>query len=191
MEKDSFSNMANFISELRKGKNLTQKELADRLGVTDKAVSKWERGKSYPDITLFPKLAEILGVSIGDFFAGKKTEKSSDDENEIVENALLYADVVTKDAIAKSAQSKALAIALVGLIVIAGITYVNRSLLFNNTNRMAFPFTLVLIIIAILIGSDDSKKIQNRLDSPRYDPNHRITLLLFDTGTGSPKQFHC
>ena len=51
------------IQELRKGKGWTQKDLAERLSVTDKSVSKWERGQSLPDITLINPLADILGVT--------------------------------------------------------------------------------------------------------------------------------
>lgn len=54
------------IRELRIRNNMTQAKLADILCVTDKAVSKWERNLSYPDIALFPKLADVLGTSIDD-----------------------------------------------------------------------------------------------------------------------------
>ena len=53
---------ADIIVELRKEKGMTQQELADKLHITDKAVSKWERNLSYPDITSISKLADILGV---------------------------------------------------------------------------------------------------------------------------------
>ena len=56
------------ISELRKGKSLTQEALARELDVTAQAVSKWERGESMPDIALLPKLAEVLEVSIDSLF---------------------------------------------------------------------------------------------------------------------------
>lgn len=52
------------IAQLRKEKGMTQLELAGLMGVTDKAVSKWERDLSYPDITTLPRLAEVLGVSV-------------------------------------------------------------------------------------------------------------------------------
>ena len=55
-------NLGNTISKLRKEKNMTQQELAEKLNITDKAVSKWERGLSYPDITSISKLAKILDV---------------------------------------------------------------------------------------------------------------------------------
>ena len=59
----SSKSMGETISTLRKEKGLTQKELADQLNITDKAVSKWERDAACPDTQLIPKLAEIFGVS--------------------------------------------------------------------------------------------------------------------------------
>ena len=63
--------VGNFIAEMRKKKNLTQQQLGDKLYVTDKAVSKWERGKSLPDITLLSKLAEIFEVEVEDILSGE------------------------------------------------------------------------------------------------------------------------
>ena len=59
-----------FISERRKAINLTQKELADKLHITDKAVSKWERGLSFPDISVLIPLAETLNISLYDLLKG-------------------------------------------------------------------------------------------------------------------------
>ena len=56
--------MGEIISTLRKEKEMTQKELADKLNITDKAVSKWERDLACPDTQTLPKVAELLGVSI-------------------------------------------------------------------------------------------------------------------------------
>lgn len=52
------------ISSLRKEKNFTQKDLAEKLHVSDKAVSKWERGLNYPDLTLLPVIANVLETSV-------------------------------------------------------------------------------------------------------------------------------
>lgn len=62
MNKQENKTFADVIVELRKEKGMTQQELADKLHITDKAVSKWERNLSYPDITSISKLADILGV---------------------------------------------------------------------------------------------------------------------------------
>ena len=59
------------IAELRNMNNFTQIELAEKLGITDRAVSKWETGAGYPDITLLPQLADIFNVSIDFLLRGK------------------------------------------------------------------------------------------------------------------------
>lgn len=60
-----------FLAQLRKQKGFTQKELAQKLFISDKAVSKWERGLSMPDIALFPPLANLLGVTITELLSGQ------------------------------------------------------------------------------------------------------------------------
>lgn len=60
-----------FLARLRKEKGMTQKELAEKLFVSDKAVSKWERGLSLPDIALLQPMAELLGVSVTELLSGQ------------------------------------------------------------------------------------------------------------------------
>ena len=69
------------ILKLRKKQNRTQKELAEKLNVTDKAVSKWERGDSFPDITLLEPIAKELGVTVSELITGEKD--LNDDEIKI------------------------------------------------------------------------------------------------------------
>ena len=64
------------IAELRKEKGWTQVELAEKLQVSDKAVSKWEKDDSFPSIEFFPILAQLFGVSIDYLMTGKKDEPS-------------------------------------------------------------------------------------------------------------------
>lgn len=71
------------ISSLRKEKGMTQLELAEKMGVTDKAVSKWERDLSYPDINSIPKLAEIFGVSVDELMQVKTATKENINKNKI------------------------------------------------------------------------------------------------------------
>ena len=66
-----------FISTRRKELSLNQKQLAERLGVTDKAVSKWETGRSAPDIALLEPLARELGVSVVEILQGEKVEEKN------------------------------------------------------------------------------------------------------------------
>lgn len=64
--------LGTMIAELRKQHGMTQLELAEKMGVTDKAVSKWERDLSCPDINSLPNLAEIFGVSVEELMQTKK-----------------------------------------------------------------------------------------------------------------------
>ncbi len=64
-----------FIANLRKEKKLTQVQLAEKLGVSDKSVSRWENGKCLPDVSLFRDLCNILGITLNEFFSGEKIEE--------------------------------------------------------------------------------------------------------------------
>ncbi|MFR0987086.1 MAG: helix-turn-helix domain-containing protein [Frisingicoccus sp.] len=66
-----------FIAQLRKEKRLTQKELAGRLFISDKAVSKWERGLSMPNVSMLIPMAEILGVTVTELLRGERLEAES------------------------------------------------------------------------------------------------------------------
>lgn len=65
------------IQQRRRELNITQRELAERLGVTDRAVSKWETGKSFPDVAMLKPLAEALGVSVGELLDGQLRESDA------------------------------------------------------------------------------------------------------------------
>ena len=73
------------ISTLRKEKGMTQLELAEQMGVTDKAVSKWERDLSFPDINSIPKLAEIFEVSVDELMQVKTETKENIGNNKVTE----------------------------------------------------------------------------------------------------------
>ena len=76
-----------FIAERRKAANLTQLQLADSLGITDKAVSKWERGITMPDSSIMLQLCGILGITVNDLLSGEIV--SMDNYNKNLENNLL------------------------------------------------------------------------------------------------------
>ena len=82
MKKQTFGNI---IVSLRKEKGMTQLELAEKMGVTDKAVSKWERDLSFPDVSSIPKLAEIFEVTVDDLMQVKTKTKETPPDNKINE----------------------------------------------------------------------------------------------------------
>ena len=71
-----------FIADCRKQVNLTQMQLAEKLGITDKAISKWERGISMPDTSIMLELCGILGISVNELLSGEKISMENNQKNE-------------------------------------------------------------------------------------------------------------
>ena len=102
-----------FILKLRKEKNMTQQELADKIGVTDRAISKWENGRGMPDLSLMKPLCDELGITINELISGesldKKEYKERSEENII--NTISYSDNKIK-------KTKTLFKAIVSILII-------------------------------------------------------------------------
>lgn len=89
--------MGALIAQLRKEKHLTQKELAQQLNITDKAISKWERGLSFPDIALLTPLSTLLGITTAELLSGKRSPDVREEKvKKITEHALEYAGQVSQ-----------------------------------------------------------------------------------------------
>lgn len=73
--------LGKMIAAIRKEKSMTQKELADKLNVSDKAISKWERGLGFPDISLLDSLAEVLEVNVNEVLSGDTIANGNDSGN--------------------------------------------------------------------------------------------------------------
>ncbi len=93
MDKDKFGK---FVASRRKVKNITQKELAEILHLTDKAVSKWERGLSFPDISVLEPLADALDITVMELLKGECIEKESsitaEDAKQLIHDSLAISD---------------------------------------------------------------------------------------------------
>lgn len=107
-----------FISQTRKEKNMTQKELAERIGVTDRAISKWENGRGMPELSLIKPLCEVLGVSVNELLSGEKLTKD-DYQEKLEENILDTIEYENKKLERKNRIFFALYIILLALILVA------------------------------------------------------------------------
>ena len=83
-----------FIAELRKEKSLTQEDLANKLGITKNAVSKWERGLSMMDVSLLKPVCELLEISIVELLNGEKIkqEEIKDKTDDTIKNTIEYSN---------------------------------------------------------------------------------------------------
>ncbi len=84
-----------FIAKCRKQKNMTQSELAEKLGVTEKSISNWENGRNMPDLSLFKPLCDELAITINDFMSGERIDKGQYQEK-FEENIVNTIDYSTK-----------------------------------------------------------------------------------------------
>lgn len=138
-----------FIQQLRKDAGLTQEELAKKLGVTRAAVSKWERGAGYPDITMLIPLSQILHTSIEEILAGKKSE----DNSESILNQSM-AEIVS------SYEKRNLRIIL--LAIVGTICSLLSYYFMNNWNLLGITIPALLFYIAYTL----------------YLPNYKFTSFL-------------
>ena len=111
-----------FIATCRKDKNMTQQELAEQLGVTDRAISNWENGKNMPDLSLFKPLCNILGITINELLSGEKLSKENYQEK--FEENILDTINYSNKKIAKYSRFVYL------LLIIFGYLLLSRLLLF-------------------------------------------------------------
>lgn len=115
-----------FITECRKEKKLTQNELAYKLGITDKAISKWENGRCMPDISLLKELCSILDVTINELLSGERNSKNSSDE--IIINSL------------EANQKQFKKISQGSMLLGVSIAFNISTIIFGATNQMVVVF---------------------------------------------------
>ena len=104
-----------FIAKCRKDKKMTQSELAEKLGVTDKSIGNWENGRNMPDLALFKPLCDELGITINDLLSGEKISKDKYQER-FEENIVNTIDYSTK-RISKYSNIIGLLLVIFGLFI--------------------------------------------------------------------------
>lgn len=108
-----------FIAQCRKARNLTQMQLAEQLGITDRAVSKWENGKALPDATIMLELCGILGISVNDLLTGEVV--TMENYNEKMEKNLLDA-LEAKQRADKNLLNLEILVGLMCVAIMLGLT---------------------------------------------------------------------
>lgn len=117
-----------FLTEIRKEKAMTQKELAEKLFVSDKTVSKWERGNSLPNITLLIPIADVLGVTVSELLRGEKLkDETQTDADGIQSPADSSLDAAVCDSIRRRKKNWKIAYLLAIYIVAAEIIFTTLS----------------------------------------------------------------
>ncbi len=136
-----------FIAQLRKENNLTQKELAEKINVTDKAVSRWETGKGFPEVSLLIPLSDALDISVNELLTGERIEKEKiiDNSNKVI------VETITKTNNDISTTGKL--IFIVFCIIQLTVFYILPLLVSPRSDLpIAFPYMLAAYINSISIG---------------------------------------
>lgn len=117
-----------FILENRKDKKITQQELAERLGVSDRTIGNWENGRNLPDVSLFMPLCEELGITINELISGEKIDKSNYEEkfeNNVL-NTIDYSQKKIKSTKSKFILTILIIFMLISFFIILFLTDINR-----------------------------------------------------------------
>ena len=133
-----------FIADCRKKTNLTQMQLAEKLNITDRAISKWETGKSLPDSSIMLELCDILGISVNDLLCGEIVTMAN--YNKELENNLLEM-IKQKEQADKRLLSIEVFIGITAIIVLFALIFVAAFIQMETWLRIsliAFGFILFL-----------------------------------------------
>ncbi len=138
-----------FLKLLRKEKNLTQEQLAEQLGVSNRTVSRWENGNNMPDISLLSEIAEFYDVSIPELIYGeRKSENMREEAKEVAETMSDYAKA-EKETLVKSIRN----MGLIGLIALIIYMVLGRTSVYdrNNLFRYVYGISETLIYVTVLM----------------------------------------
>ena len=149
-----------FIQKKRKEKNMTQNELASKLLVTDKAISKWERGIGLPDISYLESLSEILGVSVLELLRGE--DMNSIDNNDIAES-FKYGSMLTKYKIKL----------IINTLLITIILFISFLVLFLNIKSIIYL----------------NKEYDNHVSENIYDLDSYYSIILNNQGKYNDSEY--
>ena len=138
-----------FLKLLRKEKNLTQEQLAEQLGVSNRTVSRWENGNNMPDISLLSEIAEFYDVSIPELIYGeRKSENMREEAKEVAETMSDYAKA-EKETLVKSIRN----MSLIGLIALIIYMVLGRTSVYdrNNLFRSVYGISEAMIYVTVLM----------------------------------------
>lgn len=162
--------IGHFISELRKEKGYTQKELAQKLMVSDKAVSRWETGRGLPETSILKPLSELLGVSVGELLSGERFDEvhMKEKNDDTIIESLNYSKSIIKAIILMVAGSSVILIPLYrgmagyryGFYVFGGffiafaillMIFYKRGIAISSSRKAMYSFIILCQAAALII----------------------------------------
>ena len=141
-----------FIASVRKEKNITQNELAEKLGVSDRTIGNWENGRNMPDVSLFKPLCEELGVTLNDLLSGEKVSENCYQER-LEENIISAIDYSNKKI---EKNNNIMALAFIILCVLSSFAVIS---IFPSDSSWGSICSVLSIIFSLIGVAKLTKKI--------------------------------
>lgn len=138
------NNIGEFIQQLRKEKGLTQKELAEQIGMSDKTISKWENGNSVPDTSMLVPLCKVLDISVNELLSCEKLPPE-DYSKKAEENIMML--MKEKEQQKKGSIFIGVALVLIGIVLLLGNTEKGYSGLLIYPYYFFDLFSLILVVL--------------------------------------------
>lgn len=173
-----------FIKERRNLKNITQSSLASILGITDRAISKWENGICMPDVGTIPELCKILDITVNDLFSGEIV-KMKDYDKKLEENLL---DLAKKE----EAQNKKMMIYEYVIGFISSITFLVLifTLSYAVENQVVRIILFIIAFLILIVGNSFALKIETETGyyecnkcHHKYIPSYKSVYFAMHYGT--------
>ena len=172
-----------FIADCRKKTNLTQMQLAEKLNITDRAISKWETGKSRPDSSIMLELCDVLGISVNDLLCGEVV--TMDNYNKELENNLLEI-IKQKEQADKRLLSIEVFIGITAIIVLFALIFVAAFIQMETWLRISL---IVFGFILFLAGCFYALRIEQVAGyyecehcKHRYVPTYKAVIMAMHMG---------
>ena len=142
-----------FIASVRKEKNITQTELAEKLGVSDRTIGNWENGRNMPDVSLFKPLCENLDITLNDLLSGEKV--SDNCYHERLEENIINAIDYSNKKIEKN--NNTIAFIFIILCILSSFTVIS---IFPSESSWGSIFSILSIILSLIGVARLTKKIR-------------------------------
>ena len=163
--------IGSFLRELRKEQRITQEDLAEKLNVSSRTISRWETGSNMPDISLLIEIADFFDVSIPEIINGeRKSEKMDEEVKEVAEKLSDYADA-EKVNIIKEIRKLSIGgvIALIAYFIIDTTGTASQNIILGKISLYCETLVYVTVIMSALYSTGLLSKIQRKNKNTRFD----------------------
>lgn len=172
-----------FISLKRREKNITQCELAEMLGISDRAISKWENGVCMPDVSNIPKLCNILGITINDLFSGYVVDMKEIDKQ--MENNLLELAKQKEEADKKLLRTETF-MTLVTIVFYFALVLMASFIDIPDILRILIIVSATIIVFLVCLLAIRIEQVAGYYECPncnyKYIPSYKSVLMASHVG---------